>query len=69
VGAGPRALLLLRLLFVLFDVETVLLFAVATQFRALRGQWMVVATSVIVFVGLVLGALVYAWRKDALRWQ
>jgi NADH:ubiquinone oxidoreductase subunit 3 (subunit A) len=57
------------LLFVLFDVETVLLFAVATQFRALRAMWPIVTGEVLLFVALVLGALGYAWRKGALAWQ
>lgn len=57
------------LLFVLFDVETVLLFAVATQFRAMRGQWMLVSGEVVMFVVFVVGALVYAWRTGALQWQ
>jgi NADH:ubiquinone oxidoreductase subunit 3 (subunit A) len=57
------------LLFVLFDVETVLLFAVATRFRAYRAMWPLVSAEVLMFVGLVLGALAYAWRKGALKWQ
>lgn len=57
------------LLFVLFDVETVLLFAVATQFRAMRGQWVFASATVGLFAAMVLGALVYAWRRGALKWQ
>lgn len=57
------------LLFVLFDVETVLLFAVATQFRSMRTAWMQPFIAAAVFVLLVFGALVYAWRKGALEWR
>ena len=57
------------LLFVLFDVETVLLFAVATQFRVRRFDWMVNTSVVALFAAMVLGALAYAWRKGALKWQ
>jgi NADH-quinone oxidoreductase subunit A len=57
------------LLFVLFDVETVLLFAVATQFRAMRAEWAFTAGTVGLFTAMVLGALAYAWRRGALRWQ
>lgn len=59
------------LLFVLFDVETVLLFAVATRFRplALEGAWQLPLATVTLFIVLVLGALVYAWSKGALEWK
>ncbi len=52
------------LLFVLFDAEAALLFAVAPQ---LRGSLYGLA-EVAAFVLLLAGGLLYAWRKGALQW-
>jgi NADH-quinone oxidoreductase subunit A len=52
------------LLFVLFDAEAALMFAVAGR---LHGSPIGVA-SVAVFVALLAGGLGYAWRKGALAW-
>ncbi|MBN1192707.1 MAG: NADH-quinone oxidoreductase subunit A [Coriobacteriia bacterium] len=53
------------LLFVLFDAETVLLFAVASRVRgSLAG-----ALEVAAFSGFLALGLFYAWRKGALKWQ
>lgn len=54
----------IALLFVLFDAEAVLLFAVAPH---LRGS-LLGALEVGVFVALLAGGLFYAWRKGALTW-
>jgi NADH-quinone oxidoreductase subunit A len=68
--AGPaHARLRLRfstvaLLFVLFDAEAALLFAVGGRLRgSLTG-----VVEVVVFVALLGGGLAYAWRKGALTW-
>lgn len=55
----------LAMLFVLFDAEAVLLFAVATR---LRGNLIAVA-EVGLFVLMLGGGLAYAWRKGALEWR
>ncbi len=52
------------LLFVIFDAETVLLFAVAP---GVRGSWMG-AAEVAAFTTFLAFGLVYAWRKGALTW-
>ncbi len=54
----------IALLFVLFDAEAVLLFAVAPQ---LRGSILGLA-EVAAFTALLGGGLLYAWRKGALEW-
>ncbi len=55
----------IALLFVLFDAEGVLLFAVATKLRgSLSGL-----VEVGIFVGMLALGLVYAWRKGALAWR
>lgn len=54
----------IALLFVLFDAETALLFAVAPS---LRGSLLGLA-EVGVFAAMLAGGLMYAWRKGALKW-
>ena len=57
---------LYALLFLIFDVETVLLypFAVAYQKIALFG-----VIEVVVFILILAAGLVYAWRNGAFEWQ
>jgi NADH-quinone oxidoreductase subunit A len=55
----------LAALFVVFDAEAVLLFAVAS---ALRGH-AIAAIEVGVFVAFLALGLGYAWRKGALEWR
>ena len=55
----------IAMLFVLFDAEAVLLFAVAS---ALRGNPLA-ALEVGVFVVFLGFGLLYAWRKGALEWR
>lgn len=56
----------LALVFVVFDIEAVLLFPVAVAFNAL--PWLA-AINLIVFILILLVALLYAWRKGALDWE
>jgi len=52
------------LLFVIFDAETVLLFAVASSVRgSVRG-----ALEVAAFAAFLAFGLFYAWKKGGLRW-
>ena len=55
----------LAVMFVIFDAESVLLFAVASR---LRGEPMA-AVSVGVFTVFLALGLLYAWRKGALSWR
>lgn len=55
----------LAILFVIFDAESVLLFAVATR---LKGSPLALA-AVGAFVAFLGAGLVYAWRKRALQWR
>ena len=52
------------LLFVLFDAETALLYAVAP---AVRGS-MTGLVEIAAFAGLLAFGLLYAWKKGALKW-
>ncbi|GAB4274792.1 MAG: NADH-quinone oxidoreductase subunit A [Coriobacteriia bacterium] len=55
----------LALLFVIFDAEAALMFAVAVK---LQGS-VAAVIEVGIFAGFLLLGLVYAWRKGALQWQ
>ena len=54
------------LVFVVFDVEMVLLFPIAAAFGALELYQVV---EMVIFVLILAAALVYALKKDALEWS
>ena len=57
------------ILFVVFDVETVLLFPWAIKYGVLSKQFGVIAFfAVLVFLVVVTLGYLYAWRKGALEW-
>ena len=53
------------LVFVIFDVEAVFLYPWAVAYNKL-GLYALV--EMVVFLGILVVGLAYAWRKDALRW-
>jgi NADH-quinone oxidoreductase subunit A len=57
---------LVAMLFILFDIETILLYPVALQLNAFGTFALVEA---IVFIVLLLIAYVYVWRRGALEWR
>ena len=54
------------IIFLIFDIETIFLFPFAVSFNQLETFAMV---EVFIFVMLLIIALVYAIKKDVLRWQ
>jgi NADH-quinone oxidoreductase subunit A len=56
---------LVALFFVIFDVESMFIFAWAIAFRELGWAGYI---SVLVFVGVLVAAFVYLWRLGALDW-
>jgi len=56
---------LVAMLFIIFDIETIFLFPWAVSFRQL-GLFGLVEMAV--FIGLVLVAYVYIWRKGGFEW-
>jgi NADH-quinone oxidoreductase subunit A len=56
---------LVAMFFVVFDVESIFLFAWAVAWRQLGWSGYI---EVLVFVGILLAALVYLWRLGALDW-
>jgi NADH-quinone oxidoreductase subunit A len=61
----PVKFYLVAMFFVIFDLETVFIFAWAVAFRDVG--W-VGYIDVVVFVGVLFAALVYLWRLGALDW-
>ncbi len=57
---------LTAILFVVFDIEVVLMYPWAIQFRALGWGGMATMGS---FVSLLVVALIYVWKKGALEWE
>ena len=53
------------LIFVVFDVETVFLYPWAVVYGQLG---LFAFVEMLIFVGILVVGLVYAWRKQALRW-
>ena len=58
---------LIAMLFILFDIEVVFLYPVATIFSAADSLFVLI--EVIVFIALLFVALIYVWRKGALDWR
>jgi NADH-quinone oxidoreductase subunit A len=58
---------LVAMLFILFDIEVVFLYPVATIFSAADSLFVLV--EVIIFVALLFVAFIYVWRKGALDWR
>jgi NADH-quinone oxidoreductase subunit A len=54
------------LVFVVFDVEAVLLFPFAVAFNSVP---LFAVLETVVFILLLLAGLVYAWRKGVLQWE
>jgi NADH-quinone oxidoreductase subunit A len=57
---------LVAMLFILFDIETILLYPVALQLDAFEVFALV---EILVFIVLLLIAYVYVWRRGALEWR
>ena len=57
---------LTAMLFIVFDIEIVFLYPLAVNLDLLGGFGFI---ELAVFVGILLVAYVYVWRKGALEWQ
>ena len=64
-GRYPTHFYVFALLFVVFDVEVIFLFPWAVLFRSLGVTGLI---EMIVFIGILVVGLYYAWKKDALNW-
>lgn len=61
----PVRFYIFALLFVIFDVEAIFLFAWATRFKDLGLAGLI---EVAIFIAVLVGGLIYAWRKGVLKW-
>ncbi|MGO4370884.1 NADH-quinone oxidoreductase subunit A [Paenibacillus sp. MCAF20] len=57
---------LFALMFVIFDVETVFLYPWAVAYNKLG---LFVLVEMIIFAGMLLVGLLYAWKKKVLKWN
>ena len=64
-GRYPTHFYVFALLFVVFDVEVIFLFPWAVLFRSLGWYGLI---EMAVFIAILVVGLLYAWRKEALRW-
>jgi len=62
----PVKFYVVAMLFILFDLEAVFLFPWAVVFKQLGMFGMV---EMLVFLGMLLGGLVYVWRNGVLDWR
>jgi NADH-quinone oxidoreductase subunit A len=69
-GPGTRRLsvryYLVAVLFILFDIETVFFIPWAVVFRQLGIFGLI---EMLIFIGVLIIGLVYAWKKGALEWE
>ena len=69
-GPGTRRLsvryYLVAVLFILFDIETVFFLPWAVVFRQLGIFGLI---EMLIFIGVLIIGLVYAWKKGALEWE
>ncbi len=65
-GRFPIKFFLMAIFFVIFDVESIFIFAWAIAFR--RVGW-TGYFALLVFIGILFAALVYLWRTGGLDWN
>ncbi len=62
----PIKYYIVAMLFLLFDIEVVFLYPWAVVFKHMKGF---AFASMAVFIGVLLVAYVYIWKKGALEWE
>ena len=62
----PIKYYIIAMLFLLFDIEVVFLYPWAVVFKQLK---VFVFISMAVFIGILLIAYIYIWKKGALEWE
>jgi NADH-quinone oxidoreductase subunit A len=65
----PIRYYIIAMLFLLFDIEIVFLYPWVVIFRSLKGMGFFILGEMLVFVGILLVAYIYVWRKGALEWE
>jgi len=62
----PIKYYIIAMLFLLFDIEVVFLYPIAVVFQAYKS---VAFLTMVVFIGILIIAYVYIWKKGALEWE
>jgi NADH-quinone oxidoreductase subunit A len=62
----PIKYYIIAMLFLLFDIEVVFLYPLAVVFKELRIFGFI---AMAVFIGILLIAYIYIWKKGALEWE
>jgi NADH-quinone oxidoreductase subunit A len=62
----PIKYYIIAMLFLLFDIEVVFLYPIAVVFQAYK---LVAFLTMAVFIGILIIAYVYIWKKGALEWE
>jgi NADH-quinone oxidoreductase subunit A len=66
----PIRYYLVAMLFVLFDIEIVFIYPWAVVFRDLKGTLgILIFFEMLVFIGILIAAYVYIWKRGALEWE
>ncbi|MFQ5840939.1 MAG: NADH-quinone oxidoreductase subunit A [Thermodesulfobacteriota bacterium] len=74
VGSSRRRIpiryYLVAMLFLLFDIEIVFLYPWAVVFRDLKAIFgILIFLEMLVFIGILIVAYVYVWKRGALEWE
>lgn len=62
----PVRFYVIAMLFIVFDIETVFMFPWAVIFKRLGVQGLI---EMGIFIGFLLGAFVYVWKRRGLEWD
>ena len=62
----PIKYYIIAMLFLLFDIEVVFLYPLAVVFKEFK---VFAFISMVVFIGILLIAYIYIWKKGALEWE
>ncbi len=62
----PIKYYIIAMLFLLFDIEVVFLYPLAVVFKEMK---VFAFISMVIFIGILLVAYVYIWKKGALEWE
>jgi NADH-quinone oxidoreductase subunit A len=69
-GRIPIRYYLVAMLFLLFDLEIVFLYPCAVVFRGLKASLgIIIFVEIFVFVGILIVAYIYLWKRGALEWE
>ena len=65
----PIRYYIIAMLFLLFDIEIVFLYPWVVVFRSLKGLGFFILGEMLIFIGILIIAYIYVWRKGALEWE